>query len=139
MLIAKLAQNAFLHGRQGCHCQCWSNSEVIPEPLFQMSSRCLIPARTLCRIIRPLAGHTMAYSDKTHKKHRNGLPPSREVDPTDEHMSIGRYIATRIPTLKPPMTKAPNPIRLLRMLTFQQWMFFLVSPASLPSVTPFAL
>ena len=42
-------------------------------------------------------------------------------------MSIGRYIATRIPTLKPPMAKVPNPIRLLRLLNFQQWMFFLVA------------
>lgn len=43
------------------------------------------------------------------------------------NMSVGRYIATRIPTLKPPMAKVPNPIRLLRMLNFQQWMFFLVA------------
>lgn len=42
-------------------------------------------------------------------------------------MSVGRYIATRIPTLKPPMAKVPNPIRLLRLLNFQQWMFFLVA------------
>lgn len=41
-------------------------------------------------------------------------------------MSIRRYLATRIPTLKPPMAKAPNPIRLLCLLNFQQWMFFLV-------------
>jgi len=70
----------------------------------------------------------MAYSGEYHDKHRNGVPPAQQVDPTDEHMSIGRYIATRIPSLKPPMTKAPNPITLLRMLTFQQWMFFLVGP-----------
>ena len=43
------------------------------------------------------------------------------------NMSVGRYIATRIPTLKPPMAKVPNPIRLLRLLNFQQWMFFLVA------------
>ena len=42
-------------------------------------------------------------------------------------MSIGTYIATRIPTLKPPMNKAPNPFKLLAMLSFQQWMFFLVA------------
>ena len=65
------------------------------------------------------------------EKHRDGLPPSQEIDPTDEHKSIGRYIATRIPTLKPPMSKAPNPVRLLRLLNFQQWMFFLVSPPCL--------
>ena len=44
-----------------------------------------------------------------------------------EKMSIGTYIKTRIPTLKPPMHKAPNPFKLLAMLNFQQWMFFLVA------------
>ncbi|KAF2137141.1 uncharacterized protein K452DRAFT_329368 [Aplosporella prunicola CBS 121167] len=42
-------------------------------------------------------------------------------------MSVGRYIATRIPTLKPPMAKAPNPFKLLTLLNTQQWMFFLVA------------
>jgi len=46
--------------------------------------------------------------------------------PSKRHMSVGRYIATRIPSLKPPMDKAPNPFKLLAMLNFQQWMFFLV-------------
>lgn len=41
-------------------------------------------------------------------------------------MSVGRYIATRISSLKPPMEKAPNPFRLLALLNFQQWMFFLI-------------
>ena len=43
-----------------------------------------------------------------------------------EQMGIGRYLATRLTTLKPPMSKAPNPIRLLRMLNTQQWLFWLV-------------
>lgn len=64
----------------------------------------------------------MAHSEK----HRDVFPPAEEIEPTDQHMSIGRYIATRIPTLKPPMHRAPNPITLIRMLNFQQWMFFLV-------------
>jgi SHS family lactate transporter-like MFS transporter len=42
-------------------------------------------------------------------------------------MSVGRYVATRFSTLKPPMNKAENPIKLLRMLNTQQWMFFLVA------------
>ena len=42
-------------------------------------------------------------------------------------MSPTRYAMTRLSTLKPPMAKAPNPIRLLRLLNFQQWMFFLVA------------
>ena len=49
-----------------------------------------------------------------------------DVDDTDQHMSVGRYIATRIPTLKPPMAKVANPLTLLRMLSLQQWLFFLV-------------
>ena len=43
-----------------------------------------------------------------------------------QHMSIGRYLGTRFSTLKPPMHGVPNPIRLLRMLNTQQWLFFLV-------------
>ncbi len=42
-------------------------------------------------------------------------------------MSPGQYAATRISTLKPPMNKAANPIKLLRMLNRQQWLFFLVA------------
>lgn len=47
--------------------------------------------------------------------------------PPPEQMSVATYLATRIPTLKPPMAKAPNPITLLRMLNAQQWLFFLVA------------
>ena len=47
--------------------------------------------------------------------------------PNHAGMSVGTYIATRIPTLKPPMRKAPNPFKLLTLLNFQQWMFFLVA------------
>lgn len=59
---------------------------------------------------------TQTYSDE---------PAPYETEPAK--MSIGTYIATRIPTLKPPMRKAPNPFKLLAMLNFQQWMFFLVA------------
>ncbi|KAL8722317.1 MAG: hypothetical protein Q9225_001165 [Loekoesia sp. 1 TL-2023] len=45
----------------------------------------------------------------------------------DQHLSLGRYLATRIPTLKPPMAKAPNPFKLLALLNLQQWLFFLVA------------
>ncbi|KAJ5948735.1 Major facilitator superfamily domain general substrate transporter [Penicillium verhagenii] len=51
------------------------------------------------------------------------VEPSPDVE---EHMSIGRYIATRIPTLVPPMNPAPNPFRALTLLNRQQWLFFLV-------------
>ena len=42
-------------------------------------------------------------------------------------MTMARYLATRLSTLKPPMAKAPNPIKLLRLLNLQQWLFFLVA------------
>ena len=60
-------------------------------------------------------------------------PPggAAEASPETEKMSIGRYIVTRIPTLKPPMAKAPNPFKLLALLNTQQWLFFGVSEAQL--------
>lgn len=48
------------------------------------------------------------------------------MDPHGE-MTVGRYVATRIPTLKPANDKVPNPIALLRMLNLQQWLFFFVA------------
>jgi SHS family lactate transporter-like MFS transporter len=44
----------------------------------------------------------------------------------EEDMSVGQYIATRIPSLVPPMNPAPNPFKALTLLNRQQWMFFLV-------------
>lgn len=52
--------------------------------------------------------------------------PVGSGEPT-AHMSIRRYAATRISTLKPPMDKAPNPFKLLGLLNRQQWLFFLVA------------
>lgn len=55
------------------------------------------------------------------------LPSEMAAHEQEEDMSAGRYMATRISTLKPPMNKAPNPFKLLALLNFQQWMFFLVA------------
>ena len=66
----------------------------------------------------------MSYNDDKMADSRDESPTFEA--PETEKMSTGRYIATRIPTLKPPMNKAPNPFKLLAMLNFQQWMFFLV-------------
>ena len=54
---------------------------------------------------------------------------SLEEQPTieserDVPMSAARYLATRFSTLTPPMNKAPNPFKLLMMLSRQQWAFF---------------
>ncbi|KAI1077897.1 MFS general substrate transporter [Whalleya microplaca] len=46
------------------------------------------------------------------------------IHPPHHGMSVGQYLATRISTLKPPMTKAPNPFKLIRMLNRRQWAFF---------------
>ncbi|KAF4552011.1 Carboxylic acid transporter-like protein 2 [Elsinoe fawcettii] len=43
---------------------------------------------------------------------------------TPVHMGPGKYLATRLMTLKPPMAKVANPIALLRTLNKQQWTFF---------------
>lgn len=70
-----------------------------------------------------------AYNDdKGHHRTESGeeYPAYRNLH-NNEHMSVGRYLATRLPTLKPPMRKAPNPFKLLAKLNFQQWMFFLVA------------
>ena len=37
------------------------------------------------------------------------------------------YALTRFSSLKPPMNKAPNPIKLLRLLNRRQWLFFAVA------------
>lgn len=62
----------------------------------------------------------------SEKRDVEGMAPAVPRESV-EHMSVGRYVATRIPTLKPPMHKAPNPFKLLALLNFQQWMFFLVA------------
>ncbi|KAK8043143.1 sugar transporter family protein [Apiospora phragmitis] len=63
-------------------------------------------------------------------------PPSCVADNKHEHethtvhyvgMSTGKYFATRLSSLKPAMAPAPNPIKLLRMLTMQNWAFFAVA------------
>lgn len=41
--------------------------------------------------------------------------------------SVGRYLATRLTTLKPPMNKAPNPFKTLALLNRQQWVFFMIA------------
>lgn len=44
----------------------------------------------------------------------------------EENMSVGRYIATRISSLKPPMNPAPNPFKALTLLNWTQWLNFSV-------------
>ena len=58
----------------------------------------------------------MATSHESNGKAMHEQRTLVQVDTTDVHMSGGRYAATRLTTLRPPMAKAPNPFRLLRML-----------------------
>jgi hypothetical protein len=63
----------------------------------------------------------------TETKHQNGVSSSAGDPYEYNHTSVGQYIATRIPSLKPPMDRAPNPFKVLAMLNTQQWLFFLVA------------
>ncbi|PGH12107.1 hypothetical protein AJ80_06828 [Polytolypa hystricis UAMH7299] len=45
----------------------------------------------------------------------------------DRRMGPIEYLATRLPSLKPPMHKAPNPFSILAKVNRQQWLFFLVA------------
>ncbi|KAB5532498.1 sugar transporter family protein [Coniochaeta sp. 2T2.1] len=44
--------------------------------------------------------------------------------PPHHGMSPAKYLTTRFSSLKPPMTSAPNPITLFRMINGRQWAFF---------------
>ncbi|KAL8298004.1 hypothetical protein RB597_007032 [Gaeumannomyces tritici] len=71
-----------------------------------------------------------ASTEKPAAEHRDDgggqVEPAYDSPPW-RGMSTGRYLATRVSSLKPPMTKAPNPIRLLLMLDRHCWAFFLVA------------
>ena len=60
-------------------------------------------------------------------KDSHHAPAYDEEELSNNRMSAGKYLATRITTLKPPMEKAPNPFKLLGLLNRQQWLFFLVA------------
>ncbi|OKL55350.1 hypothetical protein UA08_09332 [Talaromyces atroroseus] len=55
-----------------------------------------------------------------------GAQPPAHIE-NEKNMSIGRYLATRVTTLVPPMNRAPNPFKALMLLNKQQWLFFLVA------------
>lgn len=65
------------------------------------------------------SGH--AYTER-----RDDAPYPNTGEPAND-MSTGRYLATRISSLRPPMDKVENPITVLRLLNAKQWLFFLCS------------
>ena len=67
---------------------------------------------------------------RNEKAPQEQLSPQSSMDvPTQppKHMSAGRYLATRITTLKPPMNKLANPFKVLGLLNAKQWNFFLLA------------
>ncbi|KAJ5560278.1 hypothetical protein N7513_002677 [Penicillium frequentans] len=54
-------------------------------------------------------------------------PSYQQGEVFPERFSIREYAVTRLTSLKPPMAKVANPIKLLAMLNKQQWAFFLVA------------
>jgi len=63
------------------------------------------------------------YDIHAEQRDDTALPGTGEL-PEGGRMSVGQYLATRISTLKPPMDKVENPIKLLGMLNRKQWLFF---------------
>jgi len=59
------------------------------------------------------------------KEPREQSPVSESFD--HKRMSAGRYAATRISSLRPPLKPIPNPFKTLALLNLQQWLFFLVA------------
>lgn len=64
--------------------------------------------------------HSADYPETAPDAHDGDEPPHHG-------MSVGEYMATRFSSLKPPMTKLPNPFKLIMQLNKRQWAFFLVA------------
>lgn len=56
--------------------------------------------------------------------------PTLHESPEPKEMSVKEYCTTRLSSLKPPMNKVENPIKLLRMLNARQWSFFALAFAA---------
>ena len=98
----------------------------------------LVPVRVLwIPLVRSFQGSVPSASinmSHTHEKiphstaHASAYSSDDEPEAPDwAGMSVGRYIATRIPTLKPAFDPIPNPFKVLSLLSFRNWMFFLVA------------
>lgn len=67
-------------------------------------------------------------ADSQHRESQPEAGAGPEADRQQWSMTgFGNYILTRLPTLKPPMNPAPNPIKALMLLNTEQWLFFLVA------------
>lgn len=73
-----------------------------------------------------MVGHEKATAEHVPSNGSQGSAGDVHVGDEAPHhgMSAGEYLRTRFTSLKPPMAKTPNPLRLLRMLTAHHWAFF---------------
>jgi len=68
--------------------------------------------------------HDASVGQYVERRDDDSLPAAGEAP---EKMTVGRYIATRFSSLKPPMDRVENPITLLGSLNKKQWLFFLIA------------
>lgn len=71
------------------------------------------------------SGEKTQYSHEAHQTSSRSSDEHKTVDYVG--MSPGRYLATRIPTLKPAFDPIPNPFKTLALLNTKQWLFFFVA------------
>lgn len=72
---------------------------------------------------KPTTGHHGHVGTQPHLAEEEHLGD----EPPHHGMSAGEYLASRLTSLKPPLSKLPNPLKLIMMLNGQQWAFFLVA------------
>lgn len=60
-----------------------------------------------------------------HQDQRVHVHVDRDAHMDGEQMSAGEYLRTRFSTLKPPLHRPPNPIKVVKSLSFMNWMMFL--------------
>lgn len=103
-----------------------SLSSSLPELLRDRSST----SRSISRAHHQHPLLKMSDNEKATTEH---VPPSGPVEdhmgdePPHHGMSAGQYITSRFSSLKPPMSKLPNPFSLIMMLNGHHWAFFMVA------------
>lgn len=81
----------------------------------------------LLLLIDPFANMATDIEKPSVSAAYNGNNDSEFVEqdhPPHHGMSPAKYLASRFSSLRPPMTSAPNPFTLLRMVSSRQWAFF---------------
>lgn len=68
----------------------------------------------------------VSHVEESQETHTGMATPVHTQQEEGFVKKTGRYLITRLPTLVPPMNKAPNPFTTLTLLNSQQWLFFAV-------------